>query len=376
LTCDRALRALNLEFTDKMPLLGTIGDAEFAERITGISRHNYEEHIQALYRTLDVDIVYRMGIRNEQSMRAWEEQKVEQTVYGSFEDFREDFPFTDAWHTAYKGCRVARTPTATYLWVAERPFKTYDQLKRYLKRYDPREDEERSVKEIAENYKESWGCLQDTLGNLTLVAGEFYLTLLTFFIAHIGWNFMARLIYQDQNLFDEVLAKYAEVSKKHVEAWSRTGIKAFVSHDDIATELGPMVSPAWYWKHLFPLYRKIWQPTRDKGIKLIFVSDGDYTPLIDGLVWAGVDGLKINPDARLSHTDLTKILAEYGGRKVLSISVRREKMIHGSRKEIISELGFLMSLAKKYNGVFIHQEDRPTYLDAYYETWVKNRIRK
>jgi len=51
-------------------------------------------------------------------------------------------------------------------------------------------------------------------------------------------------------------------------------------------------------------------------------------------------------------------------------------MIHGGRKEIISELGFLMSLAKRYNGVFMHQEDKPAHLDAYYETWVKNRIRK
>ena len=376
MTYDRALRALNLEFTDKIPLLGTIGDAEFAERITGISRHNYEEHIHALYRTLDVDMVYRMGIRNEQSMRAWEEKKVEQTVYGSFEDFKEAFPFSDAWHIAFEGCRLARTPTATYLWVADRPFKTYGELTRYLKSYDPREDEERSVKEIAEHYRASWMRLQEMFGDLTLVAGEFYLTLLTFFIVRIGWRFLARLIYQDQNLLDEVLTKYAEVSKKHVEAWSRTGIKVFVSHDDIATELGPMVSPAWYWEHLFPLYRKIWQPIRAKGIKLIFVSDGDYTPLIDGLVWTGVDGLKINPDARLSRTDLSRILEEYGGRKVFSISMRREKMINGSRKEIISELGFLMSLAKKYNGVFIHQEDRPTQLDAYYETWVKNRIRK
>jgi len=373
---ERALKALNLESTDKIPLLGIIGDVEFAEQITGICRKNYEEHIPALYGALDVDMVYRIGIVDEQLKIAWEEKKIEESIYGNFDDFRATFPYTDAFHMAYKGCRLARTPAATLLWVVDRPFKTYDELVRQLKKYDPREDEERSVKEIAEQYRESWRRLQDLLGDVTLVAGEFYLTLLTFFIVRIGWNFMARLIYKNQELFDEVLAKYAEVSKKHIEAWSRTGIKAFVSHDDIATELGPMVSPSWYREHLFPLYRKIWQPIKDKEIKLIFVSDGDYTPLIDGLACAGADGFKINPDARLRHSDLIKLLDKYGGKKVFFLSLRREIMIFGSEEKLISELKFLTSLAKKYNGVFLHQEDNPNHLEAYYKTWIANRIRK
>jgi len=375
LAYDRALKALNLEPTDEIPMLGVIGDVEFAEKITGISRRNYREHLPALYRALEVDMVYRMGIVSEEVMCRWEEERIDQTIYGSFEDFKDRFPFMDAWHIAYKGCKLARSPAATYLWVADRPFKTYDELVSHLKRYDPREDEERSVKEIAEQYRESWRRLQNLLGDITLVAGEFYLTLLTFFIVRIGWNFMARLIYKNQDLFDEVLAKYAEVSKKHMEAWSRTGIKALVSHDDIATELGPMVSPGWYREHLFPLYKEIWRPIKAKGIKLIFVSDGNYTPLIDDLAWTGVDGFKINPDARISHSDLTGLLEKYGGKRIFSLSMRRETMIYGSEEKIISELKFLMALAKRYNGVFIHQEDVPAQFEAYYKTWVENRAR-
>lgn len=369
----RALKALNLEPTDKIPMLGVIGDAEFAKKITGISREKCEEHLREFYRVLDVDLVYRMGVKNEEVLREWEEEKIDRTFYGTFQDFENDFPFTDAWHIAYKGCKLARSPAATYLWVAERPFKTYEELVKYLKRYDPREDEERSVKEIAEQYRESWSRLQRLLGDITLVAGEFYLTLLTFFIVHVGWNFMPRLIYKNPELFDEALSKYAEVSRKHLEAWSRTGIKVLVSHDDIATELGPMVSPSWYQEHLFPLYKKLWQPVKSRGVKLIFVSDGNYTPLIDGLAETGIDGFKINPDARLGHSDLIAVLEKYGGKKVFSISMRREIMLYGDVEKVTSELKFLMSLAKRYNGVFIHQEDKPKDIDAYYKTWVENR---
>jgi len=375
LTHERAIEALNLEPTDKIPMLGLIGDAEFAEKITGISRRNWKEHVPALYKVLDVDMVYRTGITDEELMYSWEEEKIGQSVYGTFDDFKATFPYTDAWHIAYKGCKLARTSAATFLWVAGRPFKTYDELINHLKKYDPREDEKRTVNRIAEQYEDSWRRLQDLLGDVTLVAGEFYLTLLTFFIVRIGWNLMARLIYKDQALLDEVLAKYAEVSEKHMEAWSRTGIKAFVSHDDIATELGPMVSPAWYWEHLFPLYKKVWQPMKAKKIKIIFVSDGNYTPLMDGLAWSGADGFKINPDARLDHEDIMALLDKFGGKKILSLSVRRETMMFGTEKELASELEFLMNLAKKHDGVFIYQQDKPTLFEAYYRTWIKNRAR-
>ena len=53
--------------------------------------------------------------------------------------------------------------------------------------------------------------------------------------------------------------------------------------------------------------------------------------------------------------------------------MRREIMLYGDTEEITSELKFLMSLAKRYNGVFIHQEDKPKDIDAYYKTWVENR---
>ena len=371
----RALRAINLESTDKIPLLNTIGGSSFAEKLSGVSRRERNKHIRAFHEALDVDLSYSMAFVSEECKYRWEDTLPEQTVYGSYEDFRGDYPYTDLWHIAYKGCEVARSPASTILWVTERPFKEYRELLSYLREYDPRECEVRSVREISAHYRECWERQQRLLEGVTLVAGELYLTLFTFFIVHVGWKFMARLIYQNPELLDEALARYAEVSKKHMEAWSRVGIKAFVCHDDIATQLGPMVNPDWYWEHVFPIYRELWRPLKRKGIKIIFISDGNYTPLIEGLAWAGADGFKINPDAKLGHSELESLLDRYGGRKIFSLSVRRDIMMHGTEKDVVSELRFIMSLAKRYNGVFIHQEEEGKHFDAYYKTWVENRVR-
>ncbi len=165
--------------------------------------------------------------------------------------------------------RLARTESATQLWITERPFRTYDELVTYLKRdFDPISWEKRSMGELVENYTYSYRKIQEPLNGITLVAGEVYLSLFTFFIIHLGHRMTLLLLRRDPELFIEALDKYAEVSIMHMEAWSEVGIKAFVSHDDIALKDGPMMPPALFRKYIAPFYGKVWKPLREKGIKI------------------------------------------------------------------------------------------------------------
>ena len=45
---ERALRAVNLKPTDKIPLLGTIGDTRFGERLTGVRSSEGNRYLRAL----------------------------------------------------------------------------------------------------------------------------------------------------------------------------------------------------------------------------------------------------------------------------------------------------------------------------------------
>ncbi|RLG93667.1 hypothetical protein DRO29_07430 [Candidatus Bathyarchaeota archaeon] len=368
---ERALRAVNLKPTDKIPLLGTIGDTRFGERLTGVRSSEGNRYLRALYETLDVDMIYVLETRIDRKPIKQEED----TVYGRFEDFEDCFPYYDSFHIAYKGYTLARTKTATQLWVVERPFKTYREMLKYLKNYDPREDEPRSAKEIAEYCRRTYQHYQGILKDLTLVAGETYLTLFTFFIVRVGWRLLARLILKDADVFDEVAEKYAEVTRRHTEAWAESGIKVFVCHDDIAFREGPVMSPEWFREHVFPLYKEIWRPLKDKGIKVLFISDGNYLPLIDGLIEAGAEGFKINPDARLSRRDIERLCAEYGGKKVLALSPRRDILKNRGVKEAVSEVEFITALARRCNGVFFHGLGDTPHLEACYRAWIRSRGR-
>lgn len=331
----RTLKALKFEYTDQLLLLGVAED-ELVEKVTGIKIKGIKDPAEKMRKTceaLDVDMIYELGRSN-----VLQENKQPKPGCGYFENLKEGFPYTDAFHVAYKGLKLARSESASQLWVIERPFKTYEELLKYLKDYDPREDELRSIPEIAQEYKETYQTYQEVLKDITLVAGEFYLTLFTYLIIHIGWPMLVRLAFRDSKILDDLLAKYSEVAKKHVEAWSRIGIKVFFSHDDIAHKDGLFFPVTWFRKHIKPLWREIWKPIKDKGIKLVYISDGDYQLLMDDIIDAGADGFHILWDPRFSHEEMEQLVEKYGKSKILLISPSYKVLTYG-KEEAIAEAG-------------------------------------
>jgi len=372
---ERALKALKLEDTDKIPLYGGHWLApRLARKLTGIRRRKGDQYLRALHQTLDVDLVYTYQYTMEPTRSGRMPRK---TVYGDYKFFKKRMgDFADGFLLAYRGMeKMAQSPVATFPWVVERPFKTYPELLDYLNSWDPREQETRSVQEIAEQYGEYWRGRQELFEGITLVGGETYVTLWTFFIIHLGYPFLARLIHQDIDIFDECAAKFAAVTKMYQEAWVRTGIKAFLQHDDIATENGPVMPPEWFKKHLFPHYREMWKPFKDRGISVVNLSDGNHTPLFEEYVTAGSDGFQVCSDANLSHAEFEELYEKWGGKKVLIFQPNRETMMYGTEKETIAEIEFMTSLAKKYNGAFLHGLRSVRRPAAAYKTWIKNRER-
>lgn len=82
-------------------------------------------------------------------------------------------------------------------------------------------------------------------------------------------------------------------------------IEAVFSGDDIAFKSGPMLHPRWFTAHYFSRLARICAAYHDKGIKVLFHSDGNLNPILDGLVEAGIDGL--NPIEVLADMNVANI---------------------------------------------------------------------
>jgi hypothetical protein len=83
------------------------------------------------------------------------------------------------------------------------------------------------------------------------------------------------------------------------------GLVAGFLGDDIAFRSGPLLSPVWLREHYFPRLARTIDAWHDKGIKVLFHSDGNLNEILDDLVDAGIDGL--NPIEVLAGMDIGEI---------------------------------------------------------------------
>ena len=87
------------------------------------------------------------------------------------------------------------------------------------------------------------------------------------------------------------------------------GIEGVFIGDDIAFCSGPLFSPKWFEKNYFGRLERVVSAYHSKGIKVMFHSDGDLNPILDGLVGAGIDGL--NPIEVIAGMDIADIHRRY-----------------------------------------------------------------
>lgn len=87
------------------------------------------------------------------------------------------------------------------------------------------------------------------------------------------------------------------------------GIEAVFAGDDIAFKNGPILWPWWFETHYFPRMARVMDAYHARGIKVLFHSDGNLNPVLDGLVAAGIDGL--NPIEVLAGMDVGDVHRRY-----------------------------------------------------------------
>ncbi|GAH04234.1 unnamed protein product, partial [marine sediment metagenome] len=108
--------------------------------------------------------------------------------------------------------------------------------------------------------------------NPTLVyPGGYYKTLFSACIHTFGWDMLLSSAPLDYERFDKVLESFFKISMANFEAWAQTNIKVFICHDDIVWTQGAVFHPDWYRKYIFPRYKKLWKPFKEKGSNYCFV---------------------------------------------------------------------------------------------------------
>jgi len=311
---ERGWKALNLEPTDRIPHTEYCSNPSLVEHVTGIDARSDETKGKAMrefMRLWDYDICWYCDTPQLKGRQSW---------MGS---------------ARYSEDQVLRPPEYAFSSIEE------------VMNFDPVEEFGIvDVEETAEFLGKRWRARQDDLPFL-VVPGGYYNTVFTWCIRTFGWELFMSAAASDYEAFDRILEGFFQVSKPIFEAWSRVPIPFFICHDDIVWTSGPVFHPDWYREYIFPRYEKLWQPILEKGIKIVFCSDGDYTQFVDDIAECGADGFIIEP-----FTDLKYLVEKYGKTHVIVGNIDCRALTFGTKEDIEAEVKRCAELGRDCPGYF------------------------
>jgi len=209
-----------------------------------------------------------------------------------------------------------------------------------------------------------------------LVPGGRYHTVFSACIRTFGWEMFLISIPHHEEEFNKVLEGFMELSRAEAEAWAETDIDVYIAHDDIVWSNGAAFDPEWYRKYIFPKYKKIWAPLKEKGIKIVFCADGNFNEFIDDIAEAGADGFLFEP-----VTSLDYIVEKYGKTKIIMGNADCRVLQFGTREDIYNEVKRCTDLGRNCPGFFMLMSNHipnaipKENIEYYFEVFEKLRRR-
>jgi hypothetical protein len=161
--------------------------------------------------------------------------------------------------------------------------------------------EEAVYRNLRKHYPDEWG---DTAPEGCSAFYSWYETLFMWPLMTFGYESFLRICLEPE--FDRLMDEFAELSRRVFKAMSRLPLHFLGSHDDIVMPTGPVCSPAWMHKHIFPRYEEFWGYCRAAGKRVYMTVDGCIDAFVDDVMACGASGFTTEP-----FTDFKAIARKY-----------------------------------------------------------------
>lgn len=201
-----------------------------------------------------------------------------------------------------KGRWGARNRDSWQQEVAEHRFEDLDAMRRFspleqadFTGWNVVVDQDFSSEEIIyqryrSHYPAEWG---DAAPAGSDASASFYNTMFMWPMLVFGYeNFMLLCLEPE---FERIMDEFAEINRRLFRAFARLPVHFVVCHDDIVTPAGPVCSPTWMKKFIFPRYEEYWSMLREAGKEVIFMVDGCVDAFVDDVMACGARGIISEP---------------------------------------------------------------------------------
>ncbi len=151
-------------------------------------------------------------------------------------------------------------------------------------------DEETVYQRYRATLPAEWG---DKAPDRSPVKIGFYNTLFMWPMQIFGYENFLNICLEPE--FNRIMDEFAEISRRVFRSFARLPVNFVTCHDDIVTPAGPLCSPAWLRKHIFPRYQEYWGILKDAGKRVFFLSDGCLDMFVDDIMACGATGIISEP---------------------------------------------------------------------------------
>ncbi|MBN1294188.1 MAG: hypothetical protein JXB48_20300 [Candidatus Latescibacteria bacterium] len=313
---ERGWNALHLSMPEKIPHTQYISHDEFTLNKTGINTREPEQQFlawPALARALDFDFIWNT---------------CEMPVQGRMTRLgHAEWSNTDEMDTVTDCPFVAIDDVLTFDPVREYGIHDLESTVEYFTKH---------LNDQKQRYPEA------------VVSGGRYNTLFSACIRTFGWEMFLSSVPHNEEKFNKILEGFFELSMAEVRAWLKTDLSVYLCHDDIAWTSGAVFHPDWYRKYIFPKYKRLWKPLKDRGIIVLYCADGNFTEFVDDIAEAGADGFIFEP-----LTSLEYIVNNYGKSKIIIGNADCRILQFGTRESIKKELYRCIDAGKSCAGYFM-----------------------
>ena len=125
------------------------------------------------------------------------------------------------------------------------------------------------------------------------VDGWFYNTMFMWPMLTFGWELFLECCLDPR--FERIMDEFLEINRRVFRVFARLPVDRVTCHDDIVMSRGPVCSPAWMKRHIFPAYEELWGILKARGKDVVFMADGCMDAFVDDVMALGALGIISEP---------------------------------------------------------------------------------
>ncbi|HEY3412493.1 MAG TPA: uroporphyrinogen decarboxylase family protein [Armatimonadota bacterium] len=172
----------------------------------------------------------------------------------------------------------------------------------------------------------------------------------------LGHEILCCAMAEDPDWAADVYMTLATLAVSALDYLETNGVRydgAWV-YGDIAYNHGPFCSPRMYRRLVMPAHQKQIGWFKDRGMKVIYHTDGDFRPLIPSFLDVGINCFQ--PLEAKAHIDVRELKPLYGDRVAFMGNIDIMVLITNDREKVEEEVAAKVPLAMKGGGYIYHSD--------------------